>query len=91
MAHITMKRAHDLGAERARGQIEQLAQRLADRLGGAWRWQGDQAVCEARGARACVSYDESTVSIEVDLPFMLRPMRGALEAKIEEYYRRYFS
>lgn len=91
MAHITMKRCHALGAEKARGQIEQLAQRMADRLGGAWRWQGDQAVCEARGARARVSYDETTVSIDVDLPFVMRPMRSVLEAKIEEYFQRYFT
>jgi putative polyhydroxyalkanoate system protein len=91
MAHISMKRCHALSAEQARGRIESLAQRMADRLGGAWRWQGDQAICEARGARACVSYDAETVSIDVDLPFMLRPLRGALEAKIEEYFERYFS
>lgn len=91
MAQISMKRRHGLGAAKARGQIEQLAQRMADRLGGAWRWQGEEAVCEARGAKARVCYDDTTVSIEVDLPFVMRPLRGTLEAKIEEYFERYFS
>lgn len=91
MAQIRMKRIHALGAERARGQIEILAERMADRLGGAWRWHGERAICEARGARASVVYDATTVSIEVELPLMMRPMRGVLEAKLEEYFQRYFS
>lgn len=91
MAQISMKRSHALGAAQARGQIEQLADRMAERLGGAWRWQGERAICEVRGARACVSYDATTVSIEVELPFLMRPMRGVLEAKIEEYFERYFA
>ncbi|MEZ4278318.1 MAG: polyhydroxyalkanoic acid system family protein [Myxococcota bacterium] len=91
MAQISMKRTHALGAEQARGQIEQLADRMAERLGGVWRWQGERAVCEARGARASVFYDATTVSIEVDLPFVMRPMRGLLEAKLEEYFQRYFT
>jgi len=91
MAQITMKRSHALGAEQARGQIELLAARMAERLGGVWRWQGERAICEARGAKACVFYDATSVSIEVDLPFMLRPMRGILESKLEEYFQRYFT
>lgn len=91
MAQIEMKKSHALGAEKARGQIELLAQRLAERLGGTWRWQGERAVCEARGAKACVAYDAETISIEVDLPFVMRPMRKVLEAKIEDYFARYFA
>ena len=90
MAQISMKRRHALGAEKARGQIEKLADRMAERLGGAWRWQGEQIVCEARGATARVFYDDETIVIEVDLPFALRPMRKVLEAKLEDYYQRYF-
>lgn len=91
MAQIEMKKSHALGAEKARGQIEQLAGRIAEKLGGSWRWQGERAICEARGAKACVAYDAETISIEVDLPFVMRPMRKVLEAKIEEYFERYFA
>lgn len=91
MAQISMKRRHLLGAEKARGQIELLAEKLAERLGGAWRWQGEQAVCEVRGAKACVAYDAESISIEIDLPFAMRPMRKLLEAKLEDYFQRYFS
>lgn len=91
MAQIELKRSHALGAEKARGQIELLVAKLAERLGGSWRWQGDRAICEARGAKACVAYDAETISIEVELPFIMRPMRKVLEAKIEDYFTRYFA
>ena len=91
MAQISMKKIHALGAEKARGQIELLAQKMAERLGGVWRWQGEQAVCEARGAKARVFYDAESISIEVDLPFAMRPMRRLLEAKLEDYFQRYFA
>ena len=73
-----------------RSRIEGLAEKVADRLGGTWCWEGDEAVCEARGAEARVGYDDESISIDVSLPLMLRPLRGKLEAKIEEYYGRYF-
>ena len=91
MAEISMRREH--GCEDptdVRSRIEGLADRVSDRLGGSWRWEGDDAVCEARGARARVGYDDTTISIDVSLPLMLRPLRGKLQSKIEEYYERYF-
>ena len=91
MAQIEMKRSHALGAEKVRNQIELLVAELAERLGGSWRWQGDRAICEARGAKACVAYDAETISIEVDLPFVMRPLRRVLEAKIQDYFARYFA
>jgi putative polyhydroxyalkanoate system protein len=91
MAEITMRRKHGYSdPDDLRSRIEGLAERVSDRLGGSWRWQGDEAVCEARGAKACVGYDEQEIRIDVTLPLMLRPLRGKLEAKIEEYYVRYF-
>ena len=91
MAEISLKRNHGCnGQDDVRSRIEGLAEKVAGRLGGSWRWDGDAAVCEARGAKARVGYDEEEISIDVNLPLMLRPLRGKLEAKIEEYFERYF-
>ncbi|MAG33503.1 MAG: hypothetical protein CL908_21715 [Deltaproteobacteria bacterium] len=90
MADIEMSRAHGLDEREARERIEGLATKVSDRLGGSWSWQGNAAVCEARGARARVAYDEESISIALSLPRMLRPLRGKFEAKIEEYFERYF-
>lgn len=91
MPDISMKRNHDLKAEEVRERIEKVADKIADRIGGSWDWDGDECVCEAKGAKARVGYDENEVSMDVSLPRLLRPMRGKLEAKIEEYFDRYFT
>jgi len=91
MADISLTRKHGFeDPDDVRSRIEGLADKLADRLGGSWRWKGDEAVCEARGARACVGYDREEISIVISLPLVLRPLRGRLEMKIDEYYERYF-
>lgn len=92
MADISLKREHGFeDPDDVRSRIEGLADKLADRLGGTWSWQGDRAVCEARGAKAKVGYDETSISIDISLPLMLRPLRSRLESKIDEYYEQYFA
>ena len=90
MADIEMCRDHGLEEDEARRRIEGLADRIADRLGGTWCWEGDEAVCEARGAKARVRYDSTSISLAVTLPRLMRPLRTRLEAKVEEYFERYF-
>lgn len=91
MSDISMKRKHGLDEDEVRERIAKVADKVSDRVGGSWDWQGDEAVCEARGVKARVCYDEKEVSMHVSLPMLLRPMRGKLEAKIAEYFDRYFS
>jgi len=91
MAQISMKRNHSFeDPQDVRSRIEGLADKVSSRLGGTWCWQGDEAVCEARGAKAVVGYNAESISLDVTLPLMLRPLRGKLEAKVEEYFERYF-
>ena len=90
MADISMTRKHGLEAREVEARIEKLAGKLSDRLGGSWCWEGQEAVCEVRGAKARVGYDATSISMKVKLPMMLRPMRGRLEAKIDEYFKEYF-
>jgi putative polyhydroxyalkanoate system protein len=91
MAEIKMQRRHGYSdLDDVRSRIEGLADRVSDKIGGTWSWEGNDAVCEARGAKARVGYDEENVLIEISLPLMLRPLQARLESKIEEYYGRYF-
>jgi putative polyhydroxyalkanoate system protein len=91
MAEISLKRKHAFDdPQDVRSRIEGLAEKVSDRMGGSWCWQGDEAVCEARGAEARVAYNADEISIDVSLPLMLRPLRRKLEEKIEEYFERYF-
>jgi putative polyhydroxyalkanoate system protein len=89
MAEISISREHGLNEEEVRDRIEELADKISSRLGGTWSWQGDQAVCDAHGARAWVGYDARSIMLEVSLPRMMKPFSGKLEAKIIEYFDRY--
>jgi putative polyhydroxyalkanoate system protein len=90
MPEISISRRHGLNETDVRGRIEELADKISGRLGGTWSWQGDQAVCDAHGARARVGYDAQSIMLEVSLPRMMKPFSGKLEAKIIEYFDRYF-
>jgi len=91
MAEISISRRHGLDEREVRGRIEELADKISGRLGGTWTWQGDQAVCDAHGARARVGYDAESILLEVSLPRMMKPFSSKLEAKILEYFDRYFT
>ena len=91
LADISIRRSHQLSLEQVQATIEKLAQKVVDRLGGSWCWQGNTAVCELRGAEARVGYDEHFVSLEVTLPRALKPLRGRLEGPLEEVFERYFA
>ena len=88
--NISVRHEHDLEPEELRANLEKLAVKLSERLGGSWSWEGKAIVCESRGAKARVIYDESSIEVNVTLPHALRLVRGRLEAKIEEYVERYF-
>jgi putative polyhydroxyalkanoate system protein len=90
MANISMTREHDLSRDEVRSRVERMAVRLVDRMGGSWCWEGETVICELRGARAEVGFDDSLVSIDVTLPRALRPFRNRLESKIEESFDRHF-
>jgi putative polyhydroxyalkanoate system protein len=89
MAEISMKRAHALEKQEIRDRIERLADKISGRIGGSWDWQGDEIVSEARGAKARVGYDASSISVEISLPRSMRPFRRKLESKIDEYLIRF--
>ncbi len=85
MSDISIVRDHRLEKEEIRARIGRLADKVSARLGGSWCWEGEEAVCESRGARARVGYDDRSISIEISLPRTMRPFRKKLEAKVDAY------
>ena len=85
MPEIKMTRRHALAPSELRDRIGELADKISGRLGGSWNWEGEVAVCESRGAKARVGYDDSSISVEISLPKAMKPFRRKLEAKIDEY------
>lgn len=89
MATIDISRSHVLGTDVAKERAEELAKGMETKLGIRWRWEGDRIKFDApsgvaKGATGTVSVDASKVRVEVDLPFLLRAIKGTVEAKILE-------
>jgi putative polyhydroxyalkanoate system protein len=89
MATIDISRAHTLDKDEARRRAETLAKSMEDKLGIRWRWEGDKIRFDAPGGAAkgttgTVHVDPKDVRVEVDLPFLLRAVKGAVESKINQ-------
>lgn len=89
MATIDIKRSHALALDTAKSRAEDLANDLQSRLGITWRWQGDSIHFSAtsgvaKGVSGVVTVSSAQVRVELDLPFLMRAMKGTLTGKVEQ-------
>jgi putative polyhydroxyalkanoate system protein len=89
MATIDIKRAHALDKDEARRRAEALARSMEDKLGIRWRWDGDTIRFDApsgaaKGASGTVDVSGREVEVKVDLPLLLRAIKGTVESKINQ-------
>lgn len=89
MATIDISRNHNLGTETAKERAATLADSMKEKLGIAWRWDGDRIKFDApsgmaKGANGTITVAATSVRVEIDLPFLLRAMKGTIEDKVKE-------
>lgn len=89
MATIDILRQHTLDRDEARRRAEGLAQEMQSELGIRWAWDGDRIKFDApsgaaKGVSGTVRVEPASVRVEVDLPFLLRAIKGTIEGKIVE-------
>jgi putative polyhydroxyalkanoate system protein len=89
MATIDITRAHALTLDDAKKKAEDLAKGMEQRFGIQWRWEGntirfDAPTGAAKGTKGEVAVSEKNVRVAIDLPFMLRVMKGTIEDKVTE-------
>jgi putative polyhydroxyalkanoate system protein len=89
MATIDIRRSHTLDKDEAKRRAESLAKGMEEKLGIRWSWDGDRIRFDvpsgaAKGATGTVSVDPRDVRVEVDLPFLLRAVKGTVESKINQ-------
>ncbi|MEI8255507.1 MAG: polyhydroxyalkanoic acid system family protein [Deltaproteobacteria bacterium] len=87
MATIDMSRAHTLGLEEAKVRSNQILERLKGNYGIKGTWTGDKFDITAP-AKGTFTVTANNVRLEIDLPFMLRPIKGKIEAKVTEEFDR---
>ena len=89
MATIDVSRSHALSKDEAKKRAEALAQSMKQKLDLDWRWDGDRILFDAsrgpaKGTKGTVEVGESAVRVQIDLPFLLRVMKGTVESKVNE-------
>ena len=89
MATIDITRAHSLPIEDAKKKAEELARGMEQKFGIVWKWAGDTIRFDApsgaaKGTKGEVAVTDKSVRVAIDLPFMLRVMKGTIESKVNE-------
>jgi putative polyhydroxyalkanoate system protein len=89
MATIDVSKSHSLSKEEAKARAESLAQSMKQKLDLDWRWDGDRILFDAsrgpaKGTKGTVEVGETSVRVQIDLPFLLRVMKGTVESKVTE-------
>ena len=87
MSTIDVRRSHTLSKQEARSRAEALAKSMAERFELDWKWDGDRIVFDAphgsaKGTRGTVEVGEHDVHVQIDLPFLLRMLKGVVESKV---------
>ena len=90
MADIRVERTHALGKEAALQAALRVAERMKDKAQVNYRVVGDVIEFERTGAKGRLTVSADRVVAEVTLGLMLKPMRGFVEGKIDDYFTRYF-
>lgn len=89
MATIDVRKSHGIGKEKARGAAEQIAEKLKTKLDVKYRWDGDVLRFDRSGASGAIHVGETEVRVEVELGMLLRPMKGKVEEKVQQYLKDY--
>jgi putative polyhydroxyalkanoate system protein len=89
MATIDVHRTHTLSKDEAKRRAEDLAKAMQQKLDLEWRWEGDRILFEAprgaaKGTKGSVQVTEKDVRVQIDLPLLLRMLKGTVESKVNE-------
>jgi putative polyhydroxyalkanoate system protein len=89
MSTIDITREHSLTKDDAKKRAEELAKSLESKFSLQWRWEGDAIRFDApsgaaKGTKGEVHVSDKDVRVQIDLPFLLKMLKGTVEAKVHE-------
>ncbi len=84
MENINIKRQHSLGRTTARDRVQEIANSLQNKLKAKWTWDGDSLNFQRSGASGSVIVGDDFVEFKVKLGLLLSPMKGTIEAAIQQ-------
>ncbi len=84
MSNIRIKHTHNLDREEARNRVEKLAKDLKTKLDTEYSWKGDCLHLRRSGASGQIDVGDDFVECTVKLGMLLSPMKGRIEATLQE-------
>lgn len=90
MADIEVSRVHGLGLEGARSAADRMMESLEQRFGLRGAWDGNVLRFERQGVTGHLMVGEDKLQLAVTLGFLLRAMRGSIQAEVMRELDRLF-
>ena len=92
MATIDVKRSHNKSMDEMKKRAETLARKMEEKFSIQWKWDGDHIQFDtpsgaAKGTKGQVVVKETSVQVQIDLPFLLRAFKGKIGDKVEQYVK----
>ncbi len=92
MADIQLSQAHQMTHQQARAKVDEMTHKLENELGLTTQWLDDNRVSfERSGANGMLTLTEQQVTVEVELNFLLRAMKGAIEQELQKALTKTFA
>jgi putative polyhydroxyalkanoate system protein len=85
MSVISVQRGHERGLNAAKEEAELIAQDLSKKFGMNYRWEYHELSFKGSGAKGKMECYETSLSIRLELGFMLRPFKSKIESEIHKY------
>jgi len=85
MSDIQIKRHHNMDEEQLRSMTEELGQKLKAKFGGEYHLEGNIVRYNYHGADARVSFNETTVQVDVKLGLLMMAFKGMIESEVNGY------
>ena len=90
MATISIKRRHKLSHTKARAAAQKIAKDLNKRFDLVCRWDGNDVAFERPGVSGTMRVGKNDVELDVQLSFLMTPLKGPIERAIREELDRLF-
>lgn len=84
MPSISIRRRHSLDAKKARSAAQAVARDLNKRYGLICQWDGDTVNFDGVGVTGNMHVGKSQIRLDVQLSFLLAPLKGTIEREIEK-------
>jgi putative polyhydroxyalkanoate system protein len=90
MPTITIKRRHHLDPKKAKAAAQKIANELDKRYELACAWKGDEVSFERPGVSGSMHVGKNEVRLDVQLSFLMTPLKGSIEQAINKEFDRLF-